>query len=86
MPFLNFRHSQRLSQLGGKKGRSQSLSLQAFSTAQGSENIVAKDGVLFSDCGKTLLQYPAGKPNTTYEVPEGTVKLSEWSFEAVQAL
>ncbi len=27
MPFLNFRYSQRLSQLGGKKGRSQSLSL-----------------------------------------------------------
>ena len=61
-------------------------SLQAFSTAQGSEYIVAKDGVLFSDGGKTLLQYPAGKPDTTYEVPEGTVKLSAWSFEAVQEL
>ncbi len=67
-------------------GHGNLYSLQAFSTAQGSENIVAKDGVLFSDGGKTLLQYPAGKPDTTYEVPEGTVKLSEWSFEAVQAL
>ena len=67
-------------------GHGNLYSLQAFSTAQGSENIVAKDGVLFSDGGKTLLQYPAGKPDTTYEVPEGTVKLSEWSFEAVQTL
>ena len=67
-------------------GHGNLFSLQAFSTAQGSENIVAKDGVLFSDGGKTLLQYPAGKPDTTYEVPEGTVKLSEWSFEAVQEL
>ena len=67
-------------------GHGNLYSLQAFSTAQGSEYIVAKDGVLFSDGGKTLLQYPAGKPDTTYEVPEGTVKLSAWSFEAVQTL
>ena len=67
-------------------GHGNLYSMQAFSTAQGSENIVAKDGVLFSDGGKTLLQYPAGKPDTTYEVPDGTVKLSEWSFEAVQTL
>ena len=67
-------------------GHGNLYSLQAFSVAQGSENIVAKDGVLFSEGGKTLLQYPAGKSDATYEVPEGTVKLSEWSFEAVQEL
>lgn len=65
-------------------GHGNLLALQGFSIEPSNENCIVKDGVLFSDGGKTLLQYPAGKTDNTYEVPKGTQKLAKWSFEGVK--
>ena len=67
-------------------GHGNLYSLEGFAVAPGNEHIVVDDGVLYTDGGKTLLQYPAGKPDKSYEVPEGTLKLAPWSFEGMQHL
>ena len=37
----------------------------------------AQDGVLFDKAGTTLIQYPAGKPDAVYYVPDGTERILE---------
>ena len=38
------------------------------------------DGVLFTKDMKTLVQYPAGKSNTAYTVPEGVTTIGDYAF------
>lgn len=38
------------------------------------------DGVLFSKSGKTLIQYPASKPETTYTIPDTVEVIGQSSF------
>ena len=37
----------------------------------------AQNGVLFDKAGTTLIQYPAGKPDAAYHVPDGTERILE---------
>ena len=38
------------------------------------------DGILFSADGLKLIQYPAGKADSSYEIPEGTVSVEDGAF------
>ena len=39
------------------------------------------DGILFNKYQTTLLQYPAGKPSSTYTIPSGVTRIGDWAFE-----
>ena len=43
------------------------------------EDVIVKDGVLFSADGKKLLAYPAGK-KTSYSLPAATEKIADYAF------
>ena len=53
-----------------------------FIVAEGNENYVAIDGILYSADGKEMLAVPRGKTfeNNTYVIPEGVEFLGELSF------
>ena len=44
------------------------------------------DGVLFTKDRKTLVQYPAGKSNTDYEIPTGVERIGHQAFRCCAAL
>ncbi len=46
----------------------------------------SEDGVLFSKDGKTLIQYPAGSPRTSYTVPAGVEIISDNAFREATTL
>ena len=56
-----------------------SLSLQSFSVGTGSATLKSIDGVLYSKNGQTLIEYPDGKTNSSFVIPDGvTTVLSQW--------
>lgn len=44
------------------------------------------DGVLYSKNGQELVEYPAGKKDSIYTVPAGTIKMGQCAFEKANAL
>ncbi len=54
-------------------------SLENIYVEDGNKIYRSKDGVLFSDNGKTLFSYPAGRQGA-YRVPDGTVKIASEAF------
>ncbi len=54
--------------------------LTAINVDEASASYQSIDGVLFNESGGTLLQYPGGKPESIYAVPEGTSVLGNYSF------
>ena len=61
-------------------------SLTQITVNAGNNYYTSVDGVLF-DKGKTiLLTYPAGRPGTEYEVPEGVVSIMENAFASCSNL
>ena len=44
------------------------------------------DGVLFSKGGKTLLQFPTGKRETNYTIPNSVESIGSWAFEGCPGL
>lgn len=59
----------------------QSIQVDARNSAYYSDN-----GVLFSRSGKTLLQYPAGKRDTRYQVPSSAAYIAARAFHGCQNL
>ena len=55
-------------------------SLERIETADGCAAFRTDDGVLFSADGKRLLQYPAGKKEQVYTVPEGVEYIENEAF------
>lgn len=53
---------------------------KAFEVAEGNENFVAVDGVLYTKDKKRLISYPRNKKDTTYEILEGVVTIDELSI------
>ena len=43
-------------------------------------NFKSVDGVLYTKDGKTLVAYPDGKAGTSYEIPDGTNIINDYSF------
>lgn len=52
----------------------------AFSVAPGNPAYVSVDGVLFDKEMTRLVQYPAGDPRATYDVPEGVSAIANEAF------
>lgn len=51
-------------------------SLKNIWVEEGSHYYKSVDGVLFDSSGKTLLLYPMGRTEESYQVPEGTVRIN----------
>ena len=62
------------------------FSLAEFAVESGSASYSAKEGVLFSADGKSLVLFPSAAPFTEYSIPEGTEILEEGAFTDVLIL
>ena len=60
--------------------------LEAFIVEEGNPRIKAFDGVLFDDCGETLLRYPTGKKDKVYRVPGGVTRIFRGAFSQCEYL
>jgi RNA polymerase sigma factor (sigma-70 family) len=56
-------------------------SLASYQVAPGNPNFCTQDGVLFNREKTTLLKYPAGKRDASYEIPAGVTEIALRSFE-----
>jgi len=54
--------------------------LKEFVVAEGNENFVAHEGVLYTKDYKYLVAYPSAKPEANYIMPEGCVDIYEMAF------
>lgn len=59
---------------------SKAYSLTQYNVAVDNAYYKSVDGALYSKDGLTLVNYPAARTNTKITVPDGTAKLSDWSF------
>ena len=55
-------------------------SLTQYNVDRNNANYKSVDGVLYTEDGLTLVNYPAARTNTKITVPNGTAKLSDWAF------
>jgi hypothetical protein len=56
-----------------------SSSLQSFSVGESNTILKSVDGVLYSKNGTTLIEYPDGKTNTSFVIPDGVQSiLTQW--------
>lgn len=62
-------------------GQSCLYSIESFEVAEGNEYFTTRDGVLYTHDMTTLKQYPSGKTNSTFSVPEGVKTISAWGME-----
>ena len=60
--------------------------LTQFNVDEANEAYCSDGGVLFNKDKTTLLQYPAGKPETTYAVPTGVTSIAKYAFAGSNAL
>lgn len=60
--------------------------LTNISVDENNGNYKSIDGVLFDFSGKTLLQYPAGKTDLSYSVPDSVTEINEYAFSGCSAL
>ena len=58
------------------------LGLTEFTVSPENEKYESKDGVLFDKVNKSLVLYPANRPDKEYVVPVGTLSLEKSSFTA----
>ena len=56
-------------------------SLENIAVAPGNPAFKSVDGVLFTADGETLIQYPAGKEDTSYQVPAGVKTIAPYAFD-----
>lgn len=62
-------------------GQSCLYSIESFEVAEGNEHFTTRDGVLYTHDMTNLKQYPSGKTNSTFSVPEGVKTISAWGME-----
>ena len=62
------------------------IALSAISVADGNKDFAAEDGVLFSADKTVLVQYPAGKNNMQYTIPETVTTVNNFAFSYAKAL
>ncbi len=55
-------------------------SLSTVPISSENPNFICQDGVIYSGDGKCLIQYLAGRPSTTYVMPDSIEKIEEYSF------
>ncbi len=54
--------------------------LTAITVDENNANYSSLDGVLFNKDKTTLIQYPAGKSNTTYVIPDSVIAIGSYAF------
>lgn len=54
--------------------------LNTITVSEGNEFYSSKDGVLFNKDKTILFQYPAGKPETSYSIPNSVTTIEEFAF------
>ena len=54
--------------------------LIALSVASDNPNYSSVDGVLFNKSKTELIQYPAGKPESAYEIPDSVTSIGNYAF------
>ena len=59
-------------------------SLPAFKVAEGNENFIEIDGVVYTSDGEALVVYPAGKADESFAVPEGVTAILYSAMESAQ--
>ncbi|MBR3628983.1 MAG: leucine-rich repeat protein [Oscillospiraceae bacterium] len=63
------------------------LSLTAIEVEDGNSAYFDEDGILFKDgLSRTLVRYPAAKPDTRYETPQQCGTIAPWAFTDCQNL
>ena len=60
--------------------------LQEFIVESGNQNYKAIDGILFDYSGAKLINYPNGKGETSYSIPQGTTQIGSYAFYGNQTL
>jgi uncharacterized repeat protein (TIGR02543 family) len=60
--------------------------LTAFTVAPENTAYIAANGVLLDASGKLLMQYPVGKPDSSYTVPQGVVTIGSGAFRGANRL
>ena len=55
-------------------------SLTSITVDSGNTKLISQDGVLFNKEQTTIICYPAGKPDTTYMIPEGVTAIGDSAF------
>jgi hypothetical protein len=55
--------------------------LTSFSVAADNQSYKSENGVLFTKDGATLVDYPAGKTDETYDVPAGVTEIAPYGFD-----
>ncbi len=61
-------------------------SLASIDIAETNENYCSIDGVLFDRNATTLIQYPAGKNNDEYSIPDSVTSIGDYAFGACTTL
>ena len=60
--------------------------LTAIDVSAGNPNYDSVNGVLFNKAQTELIQYPAGKPDASYQIPASVISIGEWAFSGCSAL
>ncbi len=55
--------------------------IQSIHVSEENLNYRDIDGVLYDKSGKTLVSYPAGRPDSSYSVPNGVERIDDYAFE-----
>ncbi len=61
-------------------------SLIEIKVSQDNVNYSSENGVLFNKAKSELLQYPQGKPETKYIIPDSVTSIGKWAFEGCDNL
>ncbi len=71
----------------GKRAFATCTNLQYFATDNmGDCNFEAKNGVLFSRTGDTLIAYPAANDKAAFSIPAKVTKIADYAFSSFQSL
>jgi uncharacterized repeat protein (TIGR02543 family) len=70
----------------GYKALGSCLKLSSITVDSNNSNYSSPDGVLFNKALTTLIQYPAGKSNTSYVIPSTVTSIGDNAFDQIVAL
>jgi hypothetical protein len=70
----------------GRSAFSVCSGLTRFSVDPGNSRYADRDGVLFNKAGTELIQYPLGKPGTSYSIPAGVTSIGDAAFRSCENL
>uniref|UniRef100_UPI0037DDC2AC leucine-rich repeat domain-containing protein n=1 Tax=Methanomethylophilus alvi TaxID=1291540 RepID=UPI0037DDC2AC len=70
----------------GNYAFSECTSLTAINVAEGNTAYVSENGVLFNKSKTSLIQYPAGKTDSAYTIPDSVTSIGNYAFFSADSL